>query len=111
YAAAVSPPGTFRAHVPHAMWLVLDLVEAAVASGRPHEAAKHVAAMDDAGLAALSPRLALMVAGSAALAAPHDRAGRLFEQALATPGAAAWPFELARVRLAYGEHLRRARTV
>ena len=33
-----------------------------------------------------------------------------FEQALAIPGADRWPFDLARVRLAYGERLRRARS-
>jgi DNA-binding CsgD family transcriptional regulator len=34
---------------------------------------------------------------------------RLFEVALATPSAERWPFTLARVQLAYGERLRRAR--
>ena len=50
-----------------------------------------------------------MAAGSAALAAEDDVAGPLYEAALAVPHAAEWPFELARVRLAYGEHLRRSR--
>jgi DNA-binding NarL/FixJ family response regulator len=35
----------------------------------------------------------------------------LYEQALAIPGAERWPFELARVQLAYGAELRRARAV
>jgi DNA-binding NarL/FixJ family response regulator len=34
----------------------------------------------------------------------------LFEEALAVPGADRWPFELARVHLAYGERLRRAKS-
>ena len=86
----------------------MDLVEAAVRTGRRAEAAAHVAAMRDAGLAALSPRLALLASGSAAIAAPDDSAPGLFEEALAIPGADRWPFDLARVQLAYGERLRRA---
>lgn len=46
----------------------------------------------------------------AALAAPGDQARGLFETALATPGADQWPFDLARVRLLYGEWLRRERS-
>ena len=86
----------------------MDLVEAAVRTGRRAEAAAHVAAMRDAGIAALSPRLALLATGSAAIAAPDDTAPGLFEEALAIPGAERWPFDLARVQLAYGERLRRA---
>jgi DNA-binding CsgD family transcriptional regulator len=37
-----------------------------------------------------------------------NSAAGLFEEALAIPGADAWPFDLARVQLAYGERLRRA---
>jgi DNA-binding CsgD family transcriptional regulator len=65
--------------------------------------------MRDADLGAISPRLSLIVAGAAALAAPRGRACSLFETALATPRADQWPFELARVRLLYGEWLRRER--
>ena len=108
-AAAISPPGTFRSHVPYALRVPMDLVEAAIRTGRHDEAAAHVAAMHQAGLARISPRLAMLACASAALTSPADRAGVLFAQALAVPGAGRWPFELARVRLAYGEHLRRAR--
>ena len=89
----------------------MDLVEAAVRTGRQAEAAAHVAAMRDAGIAALSPRLALLSGGSAAIAAGEESATELFEQALAILGVARWPFDLARVRLAYGEHLRRSRAI
>jgi DNA-binding CsgD family transcriptional regulator len=108
-AAAISPPGVLASHVPHALRVPLDLVEAAVRTGRHQEAAAHVAAMRRAGLARISPRLAMLTSASAALAAPAGQAGRLFAAALAVPGADRWPFELARVRLAYGEHLRRGR--
>jgi DNA-binding CsgD family transcriptional regulator len=87
----------------------LDLVEAAVRTGRHAEAAAHVAAVREAGLAALSPRLALLAAGSAAIAAPDDPAFAAFGTALAVPGADRFPFDLARVQLCYGERLRRGR--
>lgn len=107
--ASISPPGTFPADEPFALWVVLDLVEAAERSGRHDAATAHVAAARAAGIEAISSRLALHCAAAAALVAPGDLAGPLFEQALATPDAAAWPFDLARVELAYGEHLRRRR--
>ncbi len=106
-AAAISPPGILASHVPHALWTVLDLVEAAVRTGRRREAAAHVGAMREARIAAISPRLALLVTASAALAAPAGQAGQLFERALGLRGADRWPFEFARVQLAFGEHLRR----
>jgi DNA-binding CsgD family transcriptional regulator len=65
--------------------------------------------MRDANLAALSPRLALLASGSAAIAAPDDSALTLFEDALAIPRIDRWPFDLARVQLAFGERLRRAK--
>ena len=110
HAAAISPAGVLASHVGYALWVLLDLVEAAVRTGRHAEAAAHVRAMREADLGAISPRLALTVAGAAALAAPGEQARGLFETALATPGADQWPFDLARVRLLYGEWLRRERS-
>ena len=107
HAAVISPPGTLAAHVPHTLWVALDLVESAVHSDRFTQAAAHARAMRDAGLASVSPRLALVAAGSAAMTAPDGRAIKLFEAAITTPGADRWPFDLARVQLAYGERLRR----
>ena len=106
-AAAISPPGILASHVPHALWAGMDLAEAAVRTGRQKEAAAHVAAMQQARIAEISPRLALLVTASAALTAPADLTGQLFEQALGIPGADRWPFEFGRVQLAFGEHLRR----
>jgi DNA-binding CsgD family transcriptional regulator len=65
--------------------------------------------MREARIAKISPRLALVATASAALAVPARDAGQLFEQALGLPAVGRWPFELARVQLAYGEHLRRIR--
>jgi DNA-binding CsgD family transcriptional regulator len=89
----------------------MDLVEAAVRTGRGPEAAAHVAALGEAEIAALSPRLALLVGGSSAIAAGPERATDLFEAALTIPGVERWPFDLARVRLAFGGHLHRTRAV
>ena len=110
-ACAISPAGTIAPHVPHAMWMVLDLVEAAVRTGRTDEAAAHVAAALDTGLPAISSRLALITYGAAAIAATNhqEEATTLFDQALSVPGAEQWPFDLARIQLAFGERLRRAR--
>jgi DNA-binding CsgD family transcriptional regulator len=112
HASDVCPPGEFVRYRRHALWVCMDLVEAAVRTDRHAQAAAHVAAMQQYGIARISPRLALLAGGSAGLAAQHDQdALAAFERALAIPGADRWPFDLARVRLAYGERLRRARSV
>jgi DNA-binding CsgD family transcriptional regulator len=108
-ATLVSPPGTLASHVPHALWLVMDLVEAAVRTGRHVEAAAHAAAASEGNLAAISSRLALVTYASAAMAAPDGQDAAWFEKALAVPGADRWQFDLARVQLAYGERLRRSK--
>jgi DNA-binding CsgD family transcriptional regulator/tetratricopeptide (TPR) repeat protein len=109
HAVAISPAGTFASHVPHALWVAFDLVEAAVRTNRHAQAVAHVVAMTEANIAAISPRMALIQAGSSALVAADRDAQERFERALSTPNAARWPFELARIRLAYGERLRRMR--
>jgi len=53
--------------------------------------------------------LAFVTAGAAALSADPDDVPEKFELALATTGADQWPFDLARIQLAFGEYLRRAR--
>ncbi|HUB22573.1 MAG TPA: AAA family ATPase [Streptosporangiaceae bacterium] len=109
HAIAISPAGTLASHVPHALWVVMDLVEAAERTHRPAEAQRHVRAMAEADIAALSPRLAILAAASAALAAADEEAPALFRHALSLPTVDRWPFDVARVRLAYGERLRRFR--
>jgi DNA-binding CsgD family transcriptional regulator len=104
----IDPPGAPSPGVP-GRWVVLDLVEAAVRTGRIEEARAHVAAVRRAGLDRIGPRIALITAGAAAVAADDAKAGPLFEAALALPDAARWPWEHARIQLAYGQWLRRAR--
>jgi ATP/maltotriose-dependent transcriptional regulator MalT len=107
-ASKISPAGTIASHMYVGQDVLLDLVEAAVHTGRDTEAAAHVAAMQESNIAALSSRLALVAGGSAAIAAATDSSAiELFEEALAVPGADRWSFDLARVQLAYGERLRR----
>ena len=107
----ISPPGVIPPHHPGALYVLMDLVEAALRTGREAEAAAHVTAMRDTNLSALSSRLALVVGGSAAMVATDDSALQLFEAALELPGIQRWQFDLARVRLAYGECLRRRRAI
>jgi DNA-binding CsgD family transcriptional regulator len=107
HASRVSPAGRLAPHSPLTLWLLLDLTESAVRSGRGADASAHVAAVTEAGIARLSPRLELMTLGATALAAPADEATHWFDAALAAPDGQRYPFELARIQLAYGEHLRR----
>ena len=109
HATAVSPAGILASHCPHALWLIMDLTEAAIRTGRHAEAASHVAAAREAGVAAISSRLALITGGSAAIAAEGGQDSDLFEKAIAVPGASRWPFDLARIQLVDGERLRRAK--
>ncbi|MCX4976820.1 AAA family ATPase [Streptomyces sp. NBC_00554] len=104
----VDPSGAPSPGIP-GRWVVLDLVEAAVRTGRTDEARAHVAAAREAGIHRISPRIAMITAGAAAVAAEENEAGHLFEAALSLPQAARWPWEHARIQLAYGQWLRRAR--
>jgi ATP/maltotriose-dependent transcriptional regulator MalT len=112
YASKVCPAGAVASHLPGALFVLMDLVEAAVHTGRDAEATAHVAAIQESNIAALSSRLALVALGSAAIAATTDRGAiELFGEALTVPGADRWSFDLARVQLAYGERLRRIRAI
>lgn len=111
HATAISPAGILAKFTPHAFWVLLDLVEAAVRTGRLHEARAHVEAMHNAGIAQLSTRLALVYTACSAMAGPTEEASALFESALAVAGASRWQFDYARVQLAYGEHLRATHSV
>jgi ATP/maltotriose-dependent transcriptional regulator MalT len=105
HAAALSPPGVLASHIPHCTWVMLDLVEAAMRTGRRAEARAHVEAMRSERVHLLSPRMELLLAGAEVLVG--DGTERL-EQVLADPGTDRWLFEASRVRLIHGEELRRA---
>lgn len=108
HAAAINPPGAFPRYTPHALWLVLDLTEAAARSGRIAEARAHAAAAVESGVAALSSRLRMLTTAARALTAEQDWRA-LFEEALASPEGDHWAFDHARIALLYGERLRRER--
>jgi DNA-binding CsgD family transcriptional regulator len=84
-----------------------DLVEAAVHTGRIAEARRHVAAARELRIDRISERLAMWVTAAQALAAGGAGANDLFLRALGRPGIHQWPFDVARLRLSYGEYLRR----
>jgi DNA-binding CsgD family transcriptional regulator len=109
-ATAISPPGSVPRRVPVALRVMLDVVESGLRTGRGAEATAHAMALRDAGIAAISPRLAMLVRGAMAIVSDDHTAVGLFEQALAVPGAGAWPFDRARIELCFGERLRRARS-
>jgi DNA-binding CsgD family transcriptional regulator len=95
-------------YAPHALWVFHDLVEAAMYTGREAAAAAHIAAARECRLDRLSPRLRLIVLASAAIAEPETDTAAL-EYAITEPGNDRWPFDLARIQLAYGAALRRVK--
>jgi DNA-binding CsgD family transcriptional regulator len=106
HASAISPPGLLAEQTPTALWVIFDLVEAAVRTGRLAEARRHVAAAQELGIDRISPRLAMLVTAARALVVPdQESAGDLFRRALGLNHIGQWPFDVARVRLSYGRHL------
>jgi DNA-binding CsgD family transcriptional regulator len=109
-ATSISPAGAIPQHRPLALWVVLDVVEAAIRTNRKREALAHVRAARRTRLAEISGRVALLVAAAEALVTTGATSQAHFERALAIPLPGQWPFERARVELLYGQHLRRARS-
>ncbi|MGV9915369.1 ATP-binding protein [Streptomyces tendae] len=106
HACALSAPGNLAPYLPQALWAMLDLVEAAVSTGREAEAAAHARAVRESAAAELAPRLELLVLACEALTTPGEEALAVFDHALSLPEPESRPFEVARVRLLYGERLR-----
>ena len=108
-ASMLSQAGRFESCIPHALRVAHDLVEAAMRTGRVQEARAHHAAMVEAGLPAMSPRLALLTYAAGGLVDGDGRWEHSFERALGVKGAQDWPFDYARVQLEFGTRLRRER--
>ncbi|GAA2706353.1 LuxR C-terminal-related transcriptional regulator [Actinoplanes palleronii] len=106
YAIGITTPGTFPPYAQLAPRTLLDLVEAALHTGRDELAAAHAQAAVRKNLADLSPRLALLTAGAAAMVSPSSAA---YAAAANLPAGADFPFERARIRLAEGAWHRRHR--
>ncbi|MFK0121301.1 LuxR C-terminal-related transcriptional regulator [Streptomyces sp. NPDC090994] len=107
-AASLTPPGTLPPQEPHFQHVFLDLVEAAVRTGRRAEALRHIAAGHEIRMGDIAPRHAFVLAAAEAMAAEGGDVHTLSEAAYAMPGADAWPFELARLHLRHGAWLRLA---
>ncbi len=107
HAIGVTAPGTFTPYGHQAARTLLDLVEAAVHTGRSEQARRHALAARDAGLPAVSPRLAMITYGALAMTATEEaEIADMYERAETHPAAAHFPFEAARIRLAHGIRLR-----
>jgi DNA-binding CsgD family transcriptional regulator len=110
HASGVTTPGEFTPHSEQAPRMLLDLVEAALFSGRRDLARHHAVAARDAGFERISARYELMTLGTLAMTADDsDTPRELYVRALAVPGASEFAFDHARIRLGYGSWLRRAR--
>lgn len=96
-------------HVPHQSWSALDVTEAAWLSDHPDSAAACVRTLSRLAATALSERLSWIVLACRAVSAEPRDAESLFAAAVSAPEAQQRPFELARVQLAFGEHLRARR--
>ncbi|WP_222622218.1 AAA family ATPase [Mycolicibacterium fluoranthenivorans] len=107
HAAALSPPGVLTFHVPQCTWVMFDLVEAALRTGRGADARAHLEVMRETDVAALSPRMELIQRGVEALVLDHEAADARLEESLASPASDRWLFEACRIRLSYAEGLRR----
>ncbi|MEU3354406.1 AAA family ATPase [Streptomyces sp. NPDC037389] len=109
HAIGITPPGTFAPYAHQASRTLLDLVEAALHTGRTEQARRHALAARRAGLPAVSPRLALVTYGALAMTATDPtEADDMYHRAETHPAAAFFPFESARIRLAHGIRLRHA---
>ncbi|MER7718569.1 AAA family ATPase [Streptomyces flaveolus] len=107
HARAVTRPGTLPVGVAQFHLVFLDLVEAAVHTGRHEEARRHVAAGRAARMERVSPHHEFVLLSAEAMVSPDT--GAACAAVYACPHATRWPFELARVRLHHGAWLRRQR--
>lgn len=107
HAIGLTPPGTFTPYAHQASRSLLDLVEAALHTGRSQQARAHALAARGANLPDISPRLALITYGALAMTAEDAaEAEAMYDRAESHPAAVAFPFEHARIRLAHGIRLR-----
>ena len=109
HAAALSPAGILTSYLPQCTWVMFDLVEAALRTGRRAEARAHLGALQEADVAALSPRMELIARGVEALILDDEAADARLEELLTSPASDRWLFEVCRIRLAHAESLRRRR--
>ena len=105
----ISPPGEFPRKYIQVGDHMLDLVEAAVNTGRLEDARAHVAEAVRLNLAEVSPRVAALIMAMTAMTTPDSEAEDLYQSALSHPGIVEFPFDYTRIVLAHGMWLRRMR--
>ncbi|HUO72394.1 MAG TPA: AAA family ATPase [Solirubrobacteraceae bacterium] len=110
YAERLFDPTDSAYHPVISSWLIADLVEAAVHIGRLDAARTRVAQVDAMAGGQPGAWIALGLRYAGALVAEPVEAGERFEEALASD-LTRWPFQRARIQLAYGQWLRRQRRV
>jgi len=91
-------------------WLIADLAEAAVRIDRLDAARARVAQVEEIAGGQPGAWIALALGHARALVAGPAEAGKRFDEALASD-LTRWPFQRARLQLAYGQWLRRQRRV
>jgi DNA-binding CsgD family transcriptional regulator/Arc/MetJ-type ribon-helix-helix transcriptional regulator len=107
----ISPPGQFPQKNIQVGDHMLDMVEAAVNTGRLEDARAHVAEAVRLNLAEVSPRVEALMLAMRAMTAQDTEAEDLYQAALGHPGIVEFPFERARICLAQGMWLRRMRRI
>ena len=110
YAVRLFDPADSAYHPVISSWLIADLAEAAVHVERLDAARTRVAQVDAMAGGQPGAWIALGLRYARALVAEPTEAGERFEEALASD-LTRWPFQRARIQLAYGQWLRRQRRV
>jgi DNA-binding CsgD family transcriptional regulator len=93
-----------------ARWLIADLAEAALHTGRVAEARELLAQVEATAGTRPAVWIDLVLRHARALVAKPAQAGDRFDEVLASD-LTRWPFQRARIQLAYGQWLRRRRQV
>ncbi len=110
YAERLFDPADSAYHMVISSWLIADLAEAAVHIDRLDAARARVAEVEAMAGGQPGAWIALALGHARSLVAEPAEAGERFEEALAAD-LTRWPFQRARIQLAYGQWLRRRRRV
>jgi len=110
YAQRLFDPDGSAYHPVISSWLIADLADAARHIDRVDDARERVAAVEARAGERPGTWIELGLRHARALLAEPDEAGDRFEEALAAD-LTRWPFQRARIQLAYGQWLRRQRRV
>ena len=110
FAERVFDPADSAYHPVLSSWLIADLAEAARHIDRLDAARRRVAEVEARAGEPTGTWIALVLRQARALVAEPADAGERFDEALASD-LTRWPFQRARIQLAYGQWLRRQRRV